>query len=251
MKIKVNYRLILLFFIWIAAGICSFTTAQASQTMSLNKKAIAVCLGKTQIFSVTGTDAKVKWSSSKKKVATVSKRGRVTGKHIGTAVITAKAGKTKRRCVVKVVAHDYDENGVCRLCNQKISEKVVYKNMVTNKSLFPEGSVWGPTVRYAWRGGTWGSGLGCVAFAFRVSDSAFGSLPGRTHKEFSKIKVGDIVRVNNNRHSLICLKHSGKKYVFAEGNVGGRVYWTTNYTLSWLKKNGTFVYTRYPAKSGS
>lgn len=46
--------------------------------------------------------AKVKWTSSNKKVATVSKVGKVTAKKAGKATITAKVGKKKLTCKVTV-----------------------------------------------------------------------------------------------------------------------------------------------------
>ena len=45
---------------------------------------------------------KVKWSSNKKTIATVTRKGKVTAKKQGTAVITAKIGKKKYKCKVKV-----------------------------------------------------------------------------------------------------------------------------------------------------
>jgi len=45
---------------------------------------------------------KPKWSSSKKSVATVSKKGKVVAKKAGSATITAKIGKKKYKCKVKV-----------------------------------------------------------------------------------------------------------------------------------------------------
>lgn len=45
---------------------------------------------------------KVKWSSSNRMVAVVSKKGKVTGKKAGKATITAKIGKKKYKCKVVV-----------------------------------------------------------------------------------------------------------------------------------------------------
>lgn len=51
-----------------------------------------------------GTKKKVKWSSSKKKIATVTKKGVVKAKKKGTAKIVAKIGKKKYTCKVVVKA---------------------------------------------------------------------------------------------------------------------------------------------------
>lgn len=45
---------------------------------------------------------KVKWSTSNKKIATVSKKGTVTAKKVGQCTITAKVGKKKYKCKVYV-----------------------------------------------------------------------------------------------------------------------------------------------------
>ena len=76
--------------------------AQAASTPKLNKTNVMVGKGKTVTLKVKNTSKKVTWSSSKKSVATVSKNGKVTGKKIGTAKITAKVGKTKLTCDVTI-----------------------------------------------------------------------------------------------------------------------------------------------------
>lgn len=59
-----------------------------------------------KVISDTATDKSVRWSTSKKKVATVSSKGRVKGKKIGTAYITATArdgSGASASCRVRVV----------------------------------------------------------------------------------------------------------------------------------------------------
>ena len=75
--------------------------AQAA-TIKLNKKAISLDVGKTQKLKVYGTNAKVKWSSTKPSVAKVSKGGTVTAISSGTATIKAKVGKKTLSCKVTV-----------------------------------------------------------------------------------------------------------------------------------------------------
>ncbi|MCM1246301.1 MAG: Ig-like domain-containing protein [Roseburia sp.] len=84
----------------------------AVKKVKLNAKSISVAVGgkKTLKATVTpkkNTSNKIAWSSSKKKVATVSAKGVVKGKKEGTATITAKAadgsGK-KATCKVQVGA---------------------------------------------------------------------------------------------------------------------------------------------------
>ncbi len=63
---------------------------------------MTLSVGKTAKLKVKNYKGTVKWSSNKKKTATVSKKGVVTAKKKGTAVITAKAGKKKLKCKVTV-----------------------------------------------------------------------------------------------------------------------------------------------------
>lgn len=68
----------------------------------INKKKATLKVGQTLQLKVTGTKGKVKWTSSKKSVATVSSKGRVKAKKKGSATITAKIGKKKYTCKVTV-----------------------------------------------------------------------------------------------------------------------------------------------------
>lgn len=74
--------------------------------ISLKKKSLTIQTGAKytlKIKSKTYGDKIKKWSSSNKKIATVSKKGKITGKKEGTAIITLtmKSG-VKAKCKVKV-----------------------------------------------------------------------------------------------------------------------------------------------------
>lgn len=84
--------------------ILGFGSIQAEAAPKLNKKNVTVTVGKTVKLKVTGTKKKVKWSSSKKAVCTVSKSGLVKGKKAGTATVKAKVGSKTLKCKVKVKA---------------------------------------------------------------------------------------------------------------------------------------------------
>lgn len=74
----------------------------AQKKAKLNKSKATIYVGKTVTLKLKNNKKKVKWSSSNKKVATVSKKGKVTGKKAGKATITAKVGKKKYKCKVTV-----------------------------------------------------------------------------------------------------------------------------------------------------
>ena len=79
------------------------TVTVNAATVKLNKNKITVPVATKQTLKVTGTKAKVKWSSSNKKVATVTSKGVVKGIKKGNCKVTATVGKKKYTCSVKVV----------------------------------------------------------------------------------------------------------------------------------------------------
>ncbi len=75
--------------------------AQAA-SVKLNKKTLTLEVGKSTTLKISGTTAKVTWSSSDKAVATVNSKGKVTAKKAGKATITATVSKKKYTCTVTV-----------------------------------------------------------------------------------------------------------------------------------------------------
>lgn len=115
------------------------------------------------------------------------------------------------------------------------------------KSTYPEGMRWTNANSY-YCAALNTMGYGCAAFAFRCSDAVFGNLPvtGR-HSDFSRVRVGDILRVNNDSHSVVVLEVKGDSVVVTEGNYNSSVHWGRTLTRQSLV-NGNFVATtRYPA----
>lgn len=76
--------------------------AAAAKRIKLSSKSITLYIGQTRTIKLKGTTKKPKWSSSSKSVATVSKKGKIKAKKQGSAVITAKLGKKKYKCKVRV-----------------------------------------------------------------------------------------------------------------------------------------------------
>lgn len=74
----------------------------AAKKVKLNKTKATIYVGKTVTLKLKNNKNKIKWSSSNKKVATVTSKGKVKGKKAGKATITAKVGKKKYKCKVTV-----------------------------------------------------------------------------------------------------------------------------------------------------
>lgn len=79
------------------------TEAHAAAKPKISSTSKKVVKGKTFTLKVKNADGKkVTWKSSNKKVATVSKKGKVTAKKAGSATITATVAGKKLTCKVKV-----------------------------------------------------------------------------------------------------------------------------------------------------
>ena len=68
----------------------------------LNKSKLTLYIGSNYTLKVKKASGKVKWTSGKKSVATVSSKGVVTGKKKGTVKITVKSGSKSVKVTVKV-----------------------------------------------------------------------------------------------------------------------------------------------------
>jgi hypothetical protein len=122
-----------------------------------------------------------------------------------------------------------------------LSEQTVYDRIVAQKSRYPEGMTWtndNPSGGYKFygyknAGGYLMYGFGCAAFAFEMSDVAFGSsLPAVDHHDWNNVKVGDILRINDDTHSVIVLKVDGDIATVAEGNYNSSIHWGRKIKLS-------------------
>ncbi len=138
----------------------------------------------------------------------------------------------------------------------------VYDAMIALKGWddYKEGREWTNDVPYSdanlyqWHGGTLDgvniSAVGCVAFAFTLSDASFGELKARKYAQgaftFEDIKVGDILRVREDAHTVIVLEVSDAGVVVAEGNYNGTVHWERKISKDEVMKDTSHYITRYP-----
>lgn len=135
----------------------------------------------------------------------------------------------------------------------------VYETLIALKEndRFKEGTPWtDETNSYDWNGGPIAGnvtgGTGCAAFAFELSDIAFGSLPARLVApiQLSNVLPGDILRTEGNSHSVIVLRVGESGVVVAEGNFSingssGIVHWGRTLTKAEVEASAYHV-TRYP-----
>lgn len=95
----------------VALGVAVLPTAvSAKAAPKLSKTKITLTAGKSTTLTLKNAPKgrKVTWSTSDKKVATVSQKGKVTAKKAGTATITAKVSNKKYTCKVTVKSKPAD-----------------------------------------------------------------------------------------------------------------------------------------------
>ena len=86
-------------------AITSNTAKNAKTNKSgLSQTSLSLVAGESTTIKVSGIDGAVTWSTSDKKVATVSQKGKVTARSKGKAVIIAKVAGKKLKCKVTVTA---------------------------------------------------------------------------------------------------------------------------------------------------
>ncbi len=128
-----------------------------------------------------------------------------------------------------------------------VDADAVYSAMTALKEKYPEGMRWTNDNYYGWNGGIFTGGYGCAGFAFMLSDAAFGRLPARKVADMAsyRIRTGDILRMDNDSHSVIVLQVLSDGVIVAEGNYNSSVHWGRKIPSSALK-NLTYIMTRYP-----
>lgn len=125
------------------------------------------------------------------------------------------------------------------------TEQEAYNRMVALKSTYPNGMPW--TNDNYYRSDVLGGGYGCAAFSFVLSDAAFGSNPATYYDvlDWSQVRVGDILRINGNTHSVVVLAVNANSVTVAEGNINSSIFWGRTISKSSIASGFTYGVTRY------
>ena len=121
--------------------------------------------------------------------------------------------------------------------------------MIAKQSEYPEGMPWTNDNYYAWKGGIYGGGYGCAGFAFMLSDACFGDIKAQKWEPCpSTYKVGDVVRINSDTHSVIILKIESSTSIItiAEGNFNSAIHWGREFTVQDMSNTCNYVLRRNP-----
>ncbi len=89
-----------------------FCMASPVSAASISKKKVTLCVGQTVQLKIRKAKKKAKWTSSNKKIATVSSKGKVKAKKKGKVTITARIGKKKYKCKVTIESPKMNKSSI-------------------------------------------------------------------------------------------------------------------------------------------
>lgn len=125
--------LVLMLALILSIAVIPTTSVSAAKKVKLNKTKATIYEGKTVTLKLKNNKKKIKWSSSNKKVATVTGKGKVKGKKAGKATITAKVGKKKYKCRVTVKRKSVKPNNNIKDVSILVKEKIAKACMTYGK----------------------------------------------------------------------------------------------------------------------
>lgn len=125
-----------------------------------------------------------------------------------------------------------------------VTPEEAYQAMTVLRGTYPEGMRWTNDNSY-YCAALRTTGYGCAAFAFILSDAAFGDNPGTYYYDLSQVRVGDILRLNGDSHSVIVLSVGSGGVTVAEGNFNDSVHWGRYISFSEMAPGFSYGITRY------
>ena len=104
-RVKVTAYFLAAVLVISGVAVCCDAEKAEAKKVRLNRTKLSMVVSQKYKLKLIGTKKNVKWTSGRKKVASVTKKGVVRAKAVGKTKITAKAGKKKYVCKVTVSAN--------------------------------------------------------------------------------------------------------------------------------------------------
>lgn len=206
-KIALGLSLVL-----VSASIAVPSTESQAAKMKLNRSSAAIKVGKKVTLKVKGTKKKVKWTTSKKAIASVSGKGVVTGKKVGMATITAKVGKKKFRCKVTVKAKKKIVQNTTRNTTQNTTQNTTKTTVPT-----PAPVINNPVQSNTNKVSTDQLAANCAVQLTKLSDGVLVTVTNNNTQQIDSLTVTCVLKDENNAEvqsnsvDFDCLA-SGKSY---------------------------------------
>ena len=125
------------------------------------------------------------------------------------------------------------------------TEESVQATLAQLQEIYPNGALF-PTPYRSTSGGPYSRGINCSGWATLCSDAAFGDLPvAATHSDFDAIRVGDLLRINHDTHTVIVLEKRADSVVVAEGNYNRSIHWDRELSRKSLEDGDFTVRSRW------
>ena len=125
-----------------------------------------------------------------------------------------------------------------------VTEQEAYERIVALKAQYPEGMRWtNDDMYYSEAVGEYG--FGCHGFALILSDAAFGGNPATRYHDVLQVRVGDMLRVNYDSHTVVALEVRDGGVVVAEGNYNYSIHWGRYISFAELSRGFMYGVTRY------
>ncbi len=250
--IKMPLIIIMVFILTITSAL----PVQAKGKIKLKNSKVTLTVGQSKTLKVLNTKKKIKWTTSNKKIVTVSKKGKIKAKKKGTCKIYARVGKKKLTCKVTVKPKKKEKK-------KTTTNKNKYANNVTWKSYgTDDGVVILVKNNYSY---TVGVDIDCLFYDSngnlleKSSDSNYALESGRecalfawnsssnwsTHK--INLKVLDAKNIITNAPKINTTFNVGNENVMIKAKNNGIKVFSTEIAVVYYKNNRVIGYgRRYP-----
>lgn len=227
------------------------TPAPSQNTPKQTTVSDSIGVGQKGRLSGLPAGAQASYENKSPDIVDVTQDGWITGKAPGkaTVIVTVSRGGVVEEIVTLDLTIEgpaaSHPSGPDEPAPVSITEESAYQAIMALKAQYPEGMRYTNDNSY-YCAALRTMGYGCAGFAFICSDAAFGNLPGRQHRNFDQIRVGDILRVDNNSHSVVVLEKRANSVIVTEGNFNSSIHWGREITRQELEAGDFVVTTRYP-----
>ena len=184
----------------------------------------------------------------------------------GYTTYVCTCGETYVDDYTDLLPHDFF-GGLCRTCRAEdpsfeqptcaTTQETIYERIIAVKETYPEGTYFSQqfwylwNTMYYWNGNWYYDGISCADFAMMLSDAAFGSSYITVISQdisIDRLRVGDILRLNGDAHSVVVLEVHEDFIVVAEGSCeDNAVHWDRIMTAQEVLAATDYILTRYPA----